>query len=73
VGVSEAELHSHGARAPAEGVRIHTAAIGPFPAPINLAQPSPDGRWVAGAGMAPRGFCPQAVLLSFVGTSIKVK
>ena len=29
---------------------LSTAAIGPFPAPVNMAAPSPDGAWIAVVG-----------------------
>lgn len=31
-----------------DGRQRRTAAIGPFGVPVNLAVPSPDGRWIAG-------------------------
>ncbi len=30
------------------GGQRRTAAIGPFGVPVNLAVPSPDGKWIAG-------------------------
>lgn len=38
--------------APAEALAPNymTAALGPYPAPCNLAEPSPDGRWIAVVG-----------------------